>query len=714
MMRNFFTIWLAYSFFMMGFVCAHQGGEQVAELQKDRERLVNLVLALEDDFSATLTGYEKLQTEYAELLKRPPVEDQSGKVKDLRDELAKVTTRLRVAELQKVDLNAYAVMERDLISLRNELHRERQNLLVAKAQVLRVQQLEEKEAALELALKEESQKSAEVMSSLQEVRGERDVLLVKIKGLMVRAEQAERRGQEARLRIGVLEKETSELKSKLRTQEEELRELRVDRNRRDGIAAKAVALRKEQGRLVGLLAARESELNGLRADLAAEMKRSLEVPLLIKARDDLQDSLGQRDASVRGLKQKNERLAQKQAQLQKEIEEVQGGIKAMQGELSKNKVAMEQVAQLGDEKQALIAERDQLTQTITGAKGNLVKVQGLLKSTEAQLAESRKEVKKMKALNEQNHVLQAQVKKQKKQITSVQEDMAELKERVVEGQAAIKAAAELGQRVELMNEEKNRLDTQLRKAKLEREKAERKLEAVEADFVKKSEMALAELRKEVGKIKQLKSAYEALSASAVAMAEKKEELSIEVDKRDKKLRKLRVEIADLEKKPDVSGDLVKLQKERDQLRADLSRRETDLKKMRDELGRLQLSAAVANKQLGEIRRGTAKIEPVRYAKGEADVTAQQARVFTQVQRVLELFPSARFEIVGHTCDLGSAEGNLRLSQQRAEALQNFLIEQGVEEERLNARGVGLAEPVVPNTSESNRRKNRRVVVEILD
>jgi len=70
--------------------------------------------------------------------------------------------------------------------------------------------------------------------------------------------------------------------------------------------------------------------------------------------------------------------------------------------------------------------------------------------------------------------------------------------------------------------------------------------------------------------------------------------------------------------------------------------------------------------------------------------------------------------VGHTCDLGSEATNLSLSQQRAKALLDFLVEKGIKEDVLTSRGVGLAEPMVPNTSEANRRQNRRVVVEILD
>lgn len=79
-----------------------------------------------------------------------------------------------------------------------------------------------------------------------------------------------------------------------------------------------------------------------------------------------------------------------------------------------------------------------------------------------------------------------------------------------------------------------------------------------------------------------------------------------------------------------------------------------------------------------------------------------------------LYPEARFEIVGHTCDLGGKAGNLKLSRERSKALLDFLVSQGVPAERLKSLGVGDSQPAVPNEDEASRRKNRRVEVHILD
>ena len=77
-------------------------------------------------------------------------------------------------------------------------------------------------------------------------------------------------------------------------------------------------------------------------------------------------------------------------------------------------------------------------------------------------------------------------------------------------------------------------------------------------------------------------------------------------------------------------------------------------------------------------------------------------------------PGARFEIVGHTCDLGRNAGNLKLSRERSKALLDFLVSQGVPAERVKSLGVGDSQPAVPSKDEARRRKNRRVEVHLLD
>jgi outer membrane protein OmpA-like peptidoglycan-associated protein len=74
-----------------------------------------------------------------------------------------------------------------------------------------------------------------------------------------------------------------------------------------------------------------------------------------------------------------------------------------------------------------------------------------------------------------------------------------------------------------------------------------------------------------------------------------------------------------------------------------------------------------------------------------------------------------FEIAGHTDNTGPENANQKLSQERAEAVKNFLVQfYGISPERLTARGHGESQPVASNETEEGRARNRRVVFTRLD
>ena len=90
--------------------------------------------------------------------------------------------------------------------------------------------------------------------------------------------------------------------------------------------------------------------------------------------------------------------------------------------------------------------------------------------------------------------------------------------------------------------------------------------------------------------------------------------------------------------------------------------------------------------------------------------------YAELTRVINLMlenPTLRVEVAAHTDDIGSAAYNQLLSQRRAQSVANVMIENKVDKNRLVTRGYGESEPVVPNDSDANRAKNRRVVLKIL-
>lgn len=71
------------------------------------------------------------------------------------------------------------------------------------------------------------------------------------------------------------------------------------------------------------------------------------------------------------------------------------------------------------------------------------------------------------------------------------------------------------------------------------------------------------------------------------------------------------------------------------------------------------------------------------------------------------------KLLGYTDDSGASAYNLDLSKRRAEAARTALIGLGVAPERISAEGLGEADPVAPNTTEANRARNRRVMMQLV-
>lgn len=80
--------------------------------------------------------------------------------------------------------------------------------------------------------------------------------------------------------------------------------------------------------------------------------------------------------------------------------------------------------------------------------------------------------------------------------------------------------------------------------------------------------------------------------------------------------------------------------------------------------------------------------------------------------IMKQNPKIHIELGGHTDNEGYRSANIRLSQQRADAVRNYLIEKGVDARRIRSVGYGPNHPVAPNDTEDNKAKNRRVEVEI--
>ncbi len=94
---------------------------------------------------------------------------------------------------------------------------------------------------------------------------------------------------------------------------------------------------------------------------------------------------------------------------------------------------------------------------------------------------------------------------------------------------------------------------------------------------------------------------------------------------------------------------------------------------------------------------------------KAVVREEYKPALSDAKKVFDAYPTMTVQIVGYTCDMGPESYNQNLSERRAKAVRDFLVnEVGVDSNRLSVTGYGETKPAYPNDSEANRQKNRRV------
>jgi outer membrane protein OmpA-like peptidoglycan-associated protein len=106
--------------------------------------------------------------------------------------------------------------------------------------------------------------------------------------------------------------------------------------------------------------------------------------------------------------------------------------------------------------------------------------------------------------------------------------------------------------------------------------------------------------------------------------------------------------------------------------------------------------------------GIALLQPLRFATGSTRLTGRSEAILGEVRAVLAANPDLTISVEGHTDDRGDPEVNRRLSERRAHAVVDWLVDHDIEVWRLGARGWGSERPVGDNATAAGRAANRRI------
>ncbi len=139
--------------------------------------------------------------------------------------------------------------------------------------------------------------------------------------------------------------------------------------------------------------------------------------------------------------------------------------------------------------------------------------------------------------------------------------------------------------------------------------------------------------------------------------------------------------------------------------------------------------AYQDKQEAELRRQTAGTginvsrdgdviklnlpDGVTFDFGKSDLKSQFYPALNNVAATLKEYNQTIVEVSGHTDSVGSDDFNQRLSEQRARSVGNYLVGQGVIQQRLEIIGMGERMPVASNDTDQGRALNRRVEIRVL-
>lgn len=109
-----------------------------------------------------------------------------------------------------------------------------------------------------------------------------------------------------------------------------------------------------------------------------------------------------------------------------------------------------------------------------------------------------------------------------------------------------------------------------------------------------------------------------------------------------------------------------------------------------------------------------RLDGVTFASDKADIGSQSANVLDGTIKALSSCERKRVRVEAYTDSSGAEDYNQALSQRRADSVRQYLIDNGIAAERIEALGRGEADPISSNDTPEGRARNRRVELEPTD
>src|SRR6266849_9674778 len=169
---------------------------------------------------------------------------------------------------------------------------------------------------------------------------------------------------------------------------------------------------------------------------------------------------------------------------------------------------------------------------------------------------------------------------------------------------------------------------------------------------------------------------------------------------------------------EAQAQLARQQAAVEQQKADQARQQAEQYRQQREAELQQLQQALG--QIAEMRRTamglvmTLDSKSIRFDFDKATIKPEYRDILNRIAGILMTLKGYTIAVYGYTDDIGTQTYNLQLSQRRAEAVRDFLMQTGISPTIMSTKGFGKSDPRVPGDSEQARAANRRVEIGIVD
>jgi len=169
---------------------------------------------------------------------------------------------------------------------------------------------------------------------------------------------------------------------------------------------------------------------------------------------------------------------------------------------------------------------------------------------------------------------------------------------------------------------------------------------------------------------------------------------------------------------EAQAELARQQAAAEQQKADQATQQAEQYRQQREAELQQLQQALG--QIAETRRTamglvmTLDSKSIRFDFDKAAIKPEYRDILNRIAGILMALKGYSVAVYGYTDDIGTQKYNLQLSQRRAEAVRDFLVQAGISPKIMSAKGFGKSDPRVPGDSDQARAANRRVEIGIVD